>query len=461
MPHDSKPMHPNFINYMEEIVSNPIYKGLPYNRKKDGSISWVAPKTGVTGKGRLKWVADKAAELGIPTDGPYYSKVMLEVHPTKTKPCHVCGKALSLFYVYPTKKFAEKINEKFNGDYTYIDSLHDIVDTLIEYQTEVTEIAKFLIHEFKLTVSDSTPIHEIVDLCENECRINGQGKLSPGAMSNYPDRLDGFHSYNRCCRETEDKGRHRDNMNTYNKDRRAYELWSDGNIKAANAFMHSTYFKGWSADHIGPVSLGFKHESFLLVRMSNGDNSAKNNRIPLSDITRLIMIEKERVEYSAISRQSTLIWDYVKREYSTENLENCRQLLLQSTNNYLNILWHIAQLPDGKGVTFLIDNILKPKFADFAFDYTFDDDGEQCSKTARHITDATRKEWDRIIRVSFESLEDYHAKDNRHIKTAIDGKTDDLMKKLSKDILNSAPTAYQTFEEILVAQQKHLLGAVR
>ena len=31
-------------------------------------------------------------------------------------------------------------------------------------------------------------------------------------MGNPPDRLDGFHSYNNCCRPTADKGRSDENM---------------------------------------------------------------------------------------------------------------------------------------------------------------------------------------------------------------------------------------------------------
>ena len=47
-------------------------------------------------------------------------------------------------------------------------------------------------------------------------------------MGNPPDRLDGFHSYNRCCRGTSDKGRFKENLKRYGDDRRAYENWSDG-----------------------------------------------------------------------------------------------------------------------------------------------------------------------------------------------------------------------------------------
>lgn len=61
--------------------------------------------------------------------------------------------------------------------------------------------------------------------------------LSPGTMSNAPDRLDGFHTFNRCCRSTADKGRSKENLASYSTDRRAFENWSDGNWITANKLM--------------------------------------------------------------------------------------------------------------------------------------------------------------------------------------------------------------------------------
>ena len=117
--------------------------------------------------------------------------------------------------------------------------------------------AAFLILKGGLSLPTSAQKKTIIDELEFACRKQGKKCLGPGAMSNFPDRFDGFHSYNRCCRKREDTGRWDSNMSSYSKDRRAYEFWSDGNIHAANQFMHSYFFKGTSADHIGPISLGF------------------------------------------------------------------------------------------------------------------------------------------------------------------------------------------------------------
>lgn len=82
-------------------------------------------------------------------------------------------------------------------------------------------------------------------------------------------------------------------MATYNKDRRAYEYWSDGNIAAANQLMRDQLiFNGLSADHIGPISLGFIHDPLYLQPMTSSDNSSKRDRLYDADIINLINREE-------------------------------------------------------------------------------------------------------------------------------------------------------------------------
>ncbi len=50
--------------------------------------------------------------------------------------------------------------------------------------------------------------------------------LSPGAMSNAPERLDGFHSFNLCCRSKTDPGRSKENLQSYTTDRRVSDIGS-------------------------------------------------------------------------------------------------------------------------------------------------------------------------------------------------------------------------------------------
>lgn len=44
--------HPNFDKYVEMIVRHPNYKGLYYDRGKDGRVNWVV--TGKSQKGQLR-----------------------------------------------------------------------------------------------------------------------------------------------------------------------------------------------------------------------------------------------------------------------------------------------------------------------------------------------------------------------------------------------------------------------
>lgn len=443
---------------MNFIINNEAYKELPFKLNKNG-IPAITPKTTPIGKARIEWVYKKAKQLNISTNESFYSKVVFQLHPTKERPCQICGNYMSIYYIYPSKKFVYKINKTFSSDFTFLDSLFDIIDNLKEYQVDENDIKKFLQKEFQI-LNMSLDLNDLINECEKKCRYGESSKLGPGAMSNFPDRFDGFHSYNRCCRELEDKGRHRDNMNTYNKDRRAYEYWSDGNIKAANSFMHSSFFKDTSADHIGPISLGFKHESFLLKRMHGSDNSAKRDRLFVEDVNKLIAIENNN-DYCAISRQSTLLWNTIKNNFNNSQnyLDIYQMALKQSTNNYLNILWHISNFDKGK--EFLINKIIKPKFKDFEYTYKFDDNGFIIDKQPRHITDATKKEWDRLIRIHFESLQDYHSKNNRNIKFDIGEEGAKILSILEKEIKEDCDSSINTFNLLLLKQQEFILKSIK
>ena len=75
--------------------------------------------------------------------------------------------------------------------------------------------------------------------------------------------------------------------------------------------MGSTFFEGTSADHIGPISLGFVHDPRYLQPMPGGDNSAKRDRLQYVDIAHAIEVEK-RTGVGAMSWFSQLLWDYIK-----------------------------------------------------------------------------------------------------------------------------------------------------
>lgn len=226
--------------------------------------------------------------------------------------------------------------------------------------------------------------------------------LGPGAMSNFPDRYDGFHTYNRCCRAIQDKGRSKENLKSYTKDRRAYEYWSDGNIHAANQFMGSRFFDGTSADHIGPISLGFVHASRYLQPMPSGDNSSKRDRLQIVDIEDIIETEKCTGIYP-MSWQSKLIWEFTKNNYSKHPDKVptfYRDALKQNMANFMYILRTILEKCPNNGEDFLVNAFLATNYDYFKYSYTFNDKVEIVSQEPRHYTYRNQHETDRYKRIA-------------------------------------------------------------
>lgn len=411
-----KDTHNKFKEYMQFIISHPNYNGLDINKDTiSGDYTWVSPKTTTVGNNRITWAKEKARLLGIDPEAPgVYAKVMFAMHPTKQKVCQICGLSMSIDYEYLNKNLAKKINTIFTLNLDNKNSIRDVVDILKTKGLDDELIRVELNRIFKLV--NHNDLDTFIVKCIEQCR-NGISKLlGPGAMSNFPDRFDGFHSYNRCCRSHEDTGRHANNLRGYGKDRRAYELWSDGNIHAANQFMTSDYFKdkGFSADHIGPISLGFIHDPIQLSKISSKDNSSKRDRISKDDIDRLIKIELSH-NVNVMSWYSSKIWEFIKNNYQEHEsqIEKFRSMLKQNFANYMEILYIIYIKSGDK---FLWDSILKPKMQYFQYDYQCNDDGIIISQSQRNITDSTKKEASRFIKIAFKSINDYHNKKNRKIK---------------------------------------------
>ncbi len=212
MAHNEKQYHSKFTEYMSTIIRHPNYQGLPIKKRKDGSYVWVAPKQSEIGLKRKNWCIQKARELKlISGNQPYpgmYAQVMLAIHPTKRKTCQICGSEMSLYYHYPNADFLKALNKRFHSDFTLCDSIPDIWDCLTSQGFSEREIAAFLIKKGDLDSGLSEAGKQtVIDALERACRKGSKKCLGPGAMSNFPDRFDGFHSYNRCCRSSQDKGR--------------------------------------------------------------------------------------------------------------------------------------------------------------------------------------------------------------------------------------------------------------
>lgn len=351
--------HKKFLEYMVFIVNHPNYAGMPEAFKKDGSVRWVTSGKSEIGRKRYAWWDKKRAELGIEKDGPWISKVARQIHPTGKKPCQICGKELSLDYIYPNKR----------------------------------------------------------------------GGFSPGVMSNAPDRFDGYHTYNLCCRSKQDTGRHKDNLSRYGEDRRAYENWADGDWKAASWLMKVFNKHGVSPDHIGPISLGFSHNP-KFNPVTPAKNSAKNNRMTFSDVKTLIILEKQGA--SVISWHSKYIWDELKNRVKTD--EDALRLSKIMRKNMHEVLTVLSELYKQGFEEFLVKNFLHPDYAYFAIRFKgFNPKTGEFADMEKIRGDKKQYENNakRYIRIALESLESYDKVKNRNTTS----QQSEIVKKLVGDTI--------------------------
>lgn len=427
--------HPNFEKYTEDMVKHSNYKGLFYERSNDGRIKWVVTGKSVNGQKRQAWWDKQCQKFGIPIEKGCYAKVARLVHPTKKKVCQCCGKELSIMYEYPDKRLLKKINENFNLSLNQTDcTIREIINKHCKSQKD----AMFWIDVFNLNISqrfidNNSAVdirYKIVEKVYKEYVGKELNPLSPGVMSNCPDRFDGFHSDGLCCREKTDKGRHSDNMKTYTQDRRAYVEWAEGDFNLANRLMgefakgDKTYIcpqcgkrRKMTADHIGPISLGFCH-STNFAPLCKTCNSSKNNRFTKSDIEKLIALEKSGQQ--VISWHSKIIWDVLKNKVRTDS--DAKKMSVVMLQCHQNILKLFAKIYDATGKKYL-SRFLHSEYA--FYDYRFENFDplhlEKLIIKRKELDSANkRKNAERYVRIAFESLEEFDTKNNRKVLFVVD-----------------------------------------
>jgi len=434
--------HKDFISYMKYIVEHENYSGLYKPYKENGEVRWVAPKKSKIGSERNKWWENHLDGRKLITK----SDVAREIHPkglNGLKPCQICGKELSVFYDYPTKITLKKINSESDHDYaSYELTIGEIIKDLSQRIPDT--FLDILNITFKLNLSQSLDRDKITQNIKAKC----QSKLSPGVMSNAPDRFDGFHSYNACCRKKEDTGRYDDNMKTYTQDRRAYEYWSDGDFNAANRLMgefqkdRNKYKcpkcnnrRRMTADHIGPISLGFCHRK-KFQPLCKTCNSQKNNRMTYDDIQILLSDESENI--NVISWHSRFIWNLLKLKVRNDkDARKLSRLLSKNMKSILAILSSVHLLDGGR---ILLKTFLNIEYAFFDIRYEnfnpFDLDLLITHKKTLN-SENKKKNSERVERISFEVLEKFKNKNNRRIKSIRPGKERTQLKKI-ENLLNDA-----------------------
>jgi Alw26I/Eco31I/Esp3I family type II restriction endonuclease len=253
-----------------------------------------------------------------------------------------------------------------------------------------------------------------------------KGLLSPGAMSNSPDRFDGYHSDGACCRHESDKGRHKSNLQRYGQDRRVYENWADGDWKMADRLMSLFRKNGISADHIGPISLGFCHRP-KFHPLTKAENSAKNNRMNLKDVQ--VLLADEQTE-QVVSWHSKFIWDKLKSKVVTDaDAKNLSDLMRKNLHHILIVFSMI----DEKGYREFLEQFLNPEYS--FFDYKFEgfnpETGLYINVVPKNRNGQNQQNnIKRYYRVAFDKLKEYKTIENRKTNIWKHKEVDNELEKL-------------------------------
>lgn len=451
--------HPDFVAYMKFIVEHDNYKGIAEPYKEDGSIRWVIGGNSTIGKERDKWWLQKVKELKVINK----AEVARAIHPKELgglKPCQICGKKLSIFYVYPNANTLKKIEKVFGVKY---EPFNKTISEILKEQEKIKGNDVFELTKELFDIPEDLP--QDIEAFVSYVLENRISKLSPGVMSNPPDRFEGFHTYNACCRSKEDTGRHKENLATYTQDRRAYEYWSEGNFNLANRLMGEYrkdknlyecpkcgYMRTMSADHIGPISLGFTHRPYFNP-MCQPCNSGKNNRLTFSDVQQLLVEEKSE---QIVSWHTKPIWDLLKGKINDD--EDAVKLSRIMVTHLQNVLKMLSMVYSKTGEDFLM-RYLKP---DYAFvDYRFENFNPLDLSKLKVISNPLdsknkKKNSERYIRVSFETLIEFQKKENRRVKgwdnKDVDKQIAETIMAIKKKDFDNADKLLKQSIEILATQ---------
>jgi Alw26I/Eco31I/Esp3I family type II restriction endonuclease len=417
--------HEKYLRYIEFIANHLAYKGMPNAIDPSGKINWQVSSGETTSfnkyyDARGRWWIEKADQLGIPGTGKSKARFSITarlVHPTKLRPCYICGEVWNVGYMYLNAKLAKRWNKitkslEFHKNHSIIDA-----SNLFQKLAGESALTAELKHLFPERVEHS-PLPSVRQLFLNSGHIKTTW-LSPGFMANPPDRFDGFHDYGLCCRSTKDPGRSKENLQSYIHDRRAFEWWAEGDWLAADRLFNQAgagkcsicgkHQEKISPDHVGPLACGFKHIPFF-EPLCNECNSSKNRRFTFNDVKRLVRYETGNSE-SAASWQVRSLWDASKAEITSDEGALLLSNLMRSLQDYyLRTLHTLFE----NGLSFLLVSFLSPKNA--YYDVVFQGlnsstlQYESYEKTA-HETKSRRSLAARSVRIAFEELVNYAGKE--------------------------------------------------
>jgi Alw26I/Eco31I/Esp3I family type II restriction endonuclease len=402
--------HPLGLKYQEDIVSHPNYTNIAFKRNRKGNISWMNTEASPIWKERLIFWENKMKELGFHLfgirDNGIRQKIAVLNHPNKQHICLYTGNTLFIDYRYPAPNKIDLLNKEYDEDFKYYDL--DILQ-LASILYEIDE-CKLFCEVFNISI-EFKELPELIDYIQKEyIDKEKRGYVSPGVMSNSPDRLDGFHSYNSDVRDVCDTGRRKENLKRYTQDRRVYEKWSDGDWKMADRLYAEFVKNGVSPDHIGPMSLGFAHRP-KFHPMTSKENSSKGNRMTLNDV-KVLIADEEKGE-DVVSWHSKFIWDKLKNNVKVDEDALLLSSLMRKNLHHVLILLSIIY---EKGHQKFLEDYLNPEcsFYDYKFEGFNPITGEYKNVIRKEVTGKNQQNnVDRYYRIAFETLVEYMTKENR------------------------------------------------
>lgn len=477
--------HENFLEYAYFIATHPNYEGMPHAIDDEGRVMWNAPSNRKKGsrfwdlhEQRREWWREKAEEVGIDPEKneDWISETAKTIHPTGEKVCQTCGQTRDIRYVYlnghSIRKFNKELPESEKIEkadlLTIFDAVDHLVDNLGKKGFELLEDCFDELNDIRtengINAGDDWERTELKEKYKQKLEEVVQEQephwTSPGAMANPPDRLDGFHSYAICCRKTEDTGRHTENMKMYNADRRAYEQWADGNWAAANKLMNSVGegrcpgcgdVTSLTADHIGPLSIGFKHMP-LFQPLCQSCNSGKNRYWSPDEIQKLIDYEEEGHEVA--SRHIKRLWDACKHEVVTD--KDARILSNQLRANQHHYLLGLDELRR-RGYYDVLLCFLEPEHSQHTYSFegldpaTLEYDRIVEEERADTFADSRGA---RMVRIAVDALPDYASKTNRDVSEISTPEIERAWDEVT-DSLDEVPAANESFREDLQEAFEH------
>ena len=405
-----------FVEYMEEMVGHPNYKGMPIRRNAEGELLWLTELDSESQE-RLDWAQEKADELEMIVQPREFAQLMREIHPTKIHVCKVCGSRMSIYHHYPTKHLLKTLNKEFKQEFSENDHIGDIWDKILANGEPKVWLRQFFQRTFGLSDIRGIGKNEIITMCEKICSEQSKRLLSPGATTNFPRVFDGYQPENRCC-IAGDRAEHLSETLGYIAiDQKTYKFWNDGNLHGANAYSKSKHFEDKTVRHMGPVALGFVHDPRYLRTVEDEEQPAIRNRLLVEDIEAIIQVESS-TGVPAMSWYSSEMWMHIKKNYmkNPQKVSTIyRNALLQNSANYFFIIKSIAEKSNGYGRDFLIDAFLDPKSEVFEFTYEFDAWGNITERITIPYTKNGEDPAERYVQEALEAIGDYSERALSHL----------------------------------------------